>query len=183
MLYKNKTLMDILRLLTTKFTCFIQSLVYVELKVQKIRESSRWLRESVIFRSIRELLESNHENVLAHADQYPKEIKWSLPIGEAIKFEAKCETRPRWLILDIFLCIEMARTMPVFLQLDYNDQEALLKQAILANVLLLKAFYSCHMKSETLIMPTGCLPIVQYTDSRREAEYYWRTRVFGIPEH
>ncbi|KAI1691618.1 zinc finger, c4 type (two domains) domain-containing protein [Ditylenchus destructor] len=137
----------------------IQSLVYVELKVQKIRESSHWLSESIIFRSIRELLEFNYENVLAHADQYPKELNWPLNIDEAHKLEA-IERRPKWLMLDIFLCIEMARTMPVFPQLDYNDQVAVLKQAVLRNALLLEAFYSCQMKSETLIMPTGCLPIV-----------------------
>ncbi|KAI1696696.1 zinc finger, c4 type (two domains) domain-containing protein [Ditylenchus destructor] len=84
----------------------IQSLVYVELKVWKIRESSRWLNESVIFRSIRELLESNHENVLAHADQYPKEHNWPLTYGEALMIE-ESERRPRWAMLDMFLCIEM----------------------------------------------------------------------------
>ncbi|KAI1691381.1 ligand-binding domain of nuclear hormone receptor domain-containing protein [Ditylenchus destructor] len=129
----------------------IQSLVYVELKVRQIRESSRWLRESVILQGIREVL-SNHENVLAHADQYPKELSWPLTIDEAVKLEAS-EGRPKWLMLDIFLCIEIARTMSAFLQLDYHDQEALLKQAILANALLLEAFYSWQMKSETLIMP------------------------------
>ncbi|KAI1699844.1 zinc finger, c4 type (two domains) domain-containing protein [Ditylenchus destructor] len=136
----------------------IQSLVYVELKVRQIRESSRWLSESVIFRSIRELLESNHENVLAHADQYPKELTWPLTFDEAIKLEAS-ERRPCWITLDIFLCIEMARTMPVFSQLGDKDQEAMLKHMILANAILLEAFYSCQMKSETFITPSGFLPI------------------------
>ncbi|KAI1708335.1 zinc finger, c4 type (two domains) domain-containing protein [Ditylenchus destructor] len=136
----------------------IQSLVYVELKVKKIRESSRRLSESVIFRSIRELLELKNENVLAQADQYPKELKWPLTrvsdIDEALKLEA-IEKRPKWFTLDMFLCIEMAITMPVFSQLDYNDQEALLKQIILANTLLQQGFYSFQMKSETFIMPNG----------------------------
>ncbi|KAI1698166.1 zinc finger, c4 type (two domains) domain-containing protein [Ditylenchus destructor] len=136
----------------------IQSLVYVELKVWKIRESSRWLSEPVIFRSIRELLESNHENVLAHADQYPKEHNWPLTYDEALKIE-ESERRPRWAMLDMFLCIEMARTMPVFSQLDYNDQEALLKHATVANSLFLETFYSWQMKSETFITPNGFLPV------------------------
>ncbi|KAI1695840.1 ligand-binding domain of nuclear hormone receptor domain-containing protein [Ditylenchus destructor] len=135
----------------------IQSLVYVELKVRKIRESSRWPRESVRCRSIRELLESDHENVLAHADQYPKELKWPLSSDEALRIK-ESERRPNWIILDMFLCIEMAKTMPVFSQLDYYDQEALLKQIIPANVLLLQAFYSYQMKSETFVMPNGFLP-------------------------
>ncbi|KAI1699846.1 ligand-binding domain of nuclear hormone receptor domain-containing protein [Ditylenchus destructor] len=135
----------------------IQSLVYVELKVRQIRESSRWLSESVMFRSIRELL-SSQENVLVHADQYPKELTWPLTFDEALRIEAG-ERRPRWIMLDIFLCIEMARTMPVFSQLEYNDQEALLKEAILTNTILLAAFYSSQMKSETLIMPNGFVPI------------------------
>ncbi|KAI1699594.1 zinc finger, c4 type (two domains) domain-containing protein [Ditylenchus destructor] len=143
----------------------IQSLVYVELKVKKIRESSRWLSESVIFRNIRELLESNNENVLAHADQYPKELKWPLTFDEAVKLEAT-ERRPHWITLDMFLCIEMARTMPVFSQLDYNDQEVLLKQVVLANALLLEAFYSYQMKSEILIMPTGFSPNKLPNDDR-----------------
>ncbi|KAI1697082.1 zinc finger, c4 type (two domains) domain-containing protein [Ditylenchus destructor] len=143
----------------------LQSLVYVELKVWKIRESSRWLSDSVMFRSIRELLESNHENVLAHADHFPKELKWPLSVEEAVKIEAS-ERRPKWLILDIFLCIEMARTMPVFSQLDYNDHEALLKHATLAIAILLQAFYSWRMKSETFIMPNGFLPIKLPNDIR-----------------
>ncbi|KAI1694693.1 zinc finger, c4 type (two domains) domain-containing protein [Ditylenchus destructor] len=136
----------------------IQSLVYVELKVRQIRESSRWLSESVIFRSIREVL-SNHENVLDHADQYPKELTWTLTINKAVSIEAS-ERRSKWLMLDIFLCIEMARTMPVFSQLDYNDQEALLKNATLTNAIFLEAFYSWQMQSEAFIMPNEFLPIM-----------------------
>ncbi|KAI1699848.1 zinc finger, c4 type (two domains) domain-containing protein [Ditylenchus destructor] len=136
----------------------IQSLVYVELKGRQIRESSRWLSESVLFRSIRELLEPNRENALAHADQYPKAVKWPLSLDEAVRIEAR-ESRPRWIMLDMFLCIEMARTIPVFSQLDYKDQEALLKHATLANAILLQAFYSFQMKSDTFIMPNGFLPI------------------------
>ncbi|KAI1712681.1 ligand-binding domain of nuclear hormone receptor domain-containing protein [Ditylenchus destructor] len=136
----------------------IQSLVYVELKVKKIRENSRWLCESVIFRTIRELLESNHGNVLAHADQYPEELKWPLTYDEALRLDGS--EMPKWLMSDMFLCIEMARTMPVFSQLDYNDQEALLKQIILTNTILQESFYSYQMKSETFIMPNGFLPIL-----------------------
>ncbi|KAI1712692.1 zinc finger, c4 type (two domains) domain-containing protein [Ditylenchus destructor] len=89
----------------------IQSLVYVELKVKKIRESSRWLSESVIFRSVRELLESKHENVLAHADQYPKELTWPLTIDEASLLE-ESEGRPNGLMVDVFLSIEMMYLVP-----------------------------------------------------------------------
>ncbi|KAI1698559.1 zinc finger, c4 type (two domains) domain-containing protein [Ditylenchus destructor] len=124
---------------------------------------------------IRDLLESNHENVLAHADQYPKELNWPLSRDEALKLEAS-EGRPHWISLDIFLCNEMAITMPVLSQLDYKDQEALLEHMILANALLLAAFYSCQMNSETFIMPNGFVPIklsfihtLQFTDSRRVA--------------
>ncbi|KAI1691296.1 zinc finger, c4 type (two domains) domain-containing protein [Ditylenchus destructor] len=136
----------------------IRSLIYVEQKVRKIRESSRWLSESVIFRSIREVL-SNHENVLDHADQYPKENNWPLTINKAVSIEAS-ERRSKWLMLDIFLCIEMARTMPVFSQLDYNDQEALLKNATLTNAIFLEAFYSWQMQSEAFIMPNEFLPVM-----------------------
>ncbi|KAI1701497.1 ligand-binding domain of nuclear hormone receptor domain-containing protein [Ditylenchus destructor] len=147
----------------------IQSLVYVELKIRKIRESSRCPSESVLCKSFRELLESNHENVLAHADQYPKALKWPLSIDEALKFE-ESKRRPDWLVTDIFLCIGMARTMPVFSQLEYKDQEALLKQVILANALLLQAFYSYQMKSETFIMPNGFLPSPKVYGTERIAE-------------
>ncbi|KAI1693059.1 zinc finger, c4 type (two domains) domain-containing protein [Ditylenchus destructor] len=112
----------------------IQSLVYVELKVQRIRESSRCVSESVIFRSIRELMESNHENVLAHADQYPKELNWPLSIDEAVRLE-ESEGRLNWSILDTFLCIEMARTMPVFSQLDYKDQMTMQEFVLLKAVI------------------------------------------------
>ncbi|KAI1700982.1 zinc finger, c4 type (two domains) domain-containing protein [Ditylenchus destructor] len=137
----------------------IQSLVYVELKVRQIRESSRWQSDSVMSLSIGEMLESSHKNVLADADQYPKEQKWPftrpLDILQALFLDKR---RPHWLMLDTFLSIEVARTMPVFSQLDYNDQVALLKQVIVANAILLQAFYSYQMKSETVIMPNGFSP-------------------------
>ncbi|KAI1707148.1 zinc finger, c4 type (two domains) domain-containing protein [Ditylenchus destructor] len=137
----------------------IKSLVYVEQKVRQIRESSRWLSDSVMGLSFREILQSNNENILARADQYPKEAQWPFyrpaDIHEALRKEKR---RPHFHILDMFLSIEMARTMPVLAELDYSDQEALLKQIILANAILLQAFYSYQMKSETLIMPNGFTP-------------------------
>ncbi|KAI1718230.1 ligand-binding domain of nuclear hormone receptor domain-containing protein [Ditylenchus destructor] len=140
----------------------IQSFVYVELKVWQIRESSKRPSEQMICRSIRELLESNRGNLLAHADQYPKEQKWPLSvhsdIQEAIKMEI-AERKPHWLIFDTLLCIEMIKTYPVFSLLDYNDKEGLLKQVILVNAILMQAFYSYQMKSETFILPNGFMPI------------------------
>ncbi|KAI1699847.1 zinc finger, c4 type (two domains) domain-containing protein [Ditylenchus destructor] len=143
----------------------IQSLVYVELKVRQIRESSRWLSESVIFRSIRELLESNHENVLAHADQYPKELNWPLSMDEADS-------------------IQMARTMSVFSQLEYSDQEALLKHATLTNAILLEAFYSFQMKSETFITPNGFVPVKMTMEEfvLLKAIIYSHSAIHGLSE-
>ncbi|KAI1712690.1 zinc finger, c4 type (two domains) domain-containing protein [Ditylenchus destructor] len=154
----------------------IQSLVYVELKVKKIRESSRWPSESVIFRSIRELLESSHENVLAHAEQYPKELKWPLTLNE-LKLNAS-ERRPNWLILDMFLCIEMASTfrparpglMPAMAHVNSHPAVYPSRVGFRCNRRIAAetsdicqygmAFYSYQMKSETFIMPNGCLPAV-----------------------
>ncbi|KAI1699725.1 hypothetical protein DdX_17148 [Ditylenchus destructor] len=160
----------------------IKSLVYVELKVRQIRESSRWLSDSTIFRSIRELL-SSQENVLAYADQYPKELRWPLSMSEVLKLEAS-ERRPYWLMLDMFLCIEMARTMPVFSQLEYKDQEALLKDAILTNTILLKAFYSWQMKSEICITPDGFSPIKMTMEEfvLLKAIIYSHSAIHGLSE-
>ncbi|KAI1718168.1 zinc finger, c4 type (two domains) domain-containing protein [Ditylenchus destructor] len=140
----------------------IKSLLYVEERVRKIRESSHRPSEDVICRSIRELLEPNQQNILACADQYPKENSWPLTSELDMRHEIKRlkrDKQPHFLIMDILLSIEMAKTFPVFCQLDYNDQELLLKQVILANTLLLQAFYSYQMKSETIIMPNGFMPI------------------------
>ncbi|KAI1695880.1 zinc finger, c4 type (two domains) domain-containing protein [Ditylenchus destructor] len=160
----------------------IQSLVYVELKVRQIRESSRWLSEAVIFRSIPELL-SSPENVLARADQYPKELNWPLTYDEALKIE-ESERRPCWISLDTFLCIEMARTMTVFSQLEYNDQKALLEHMTLANEILLEAFYSYQMKSETFIMPSGFLPTVMTMEEfvLLKAIIYSHSAIHGLSE-
>ncbi|KAI1699726.1 nuclear hormone receptor family member nhr-1 [Ditylenchus destructor] len=65
--------------------------------------------------------ENPKQNVLAYADQYPNELTWPLTFAEAVKMEAD-KKRPRWIMIDMFLCMETARTMPVFSQLDYNDQ-------------------------------------------------------------
>ncbi|KAI1712687.1 zinc finger, c4 type (two domains) domain-containing protein [Ditylenchus destructor] len=173
----------------------IQSLVYVELKVKKIRESSRWLSESVIFRSIRELLESNHENVLAHADQYPKELKWPLTIDEAARFEEIEKQKPH--------NVE-SPTRTGFRPESATDQgnqagpgwqiqpqpgscrtpqEALLKQAVLANAFLLQAFYSYQMKSETFIMPNGFLPMMTMEEFvLLKAIIYSHSAIHGLSE-
>ena len=90
----------------------IKSLVYVELKVKQIRESSNRPTEQFICRSINDLLETNGENLLIYADQYPKEQKWPLTLPSSIQEEIKkevAERKPHWLILDTFLCIEMVR--------------------------------------------------------------------------
>ncbi|KAI1731312.1 ligand-binding domain of nuclear hormone receptor domain-containing protein [Ditylenchus destructor] len=156
----------------------IESFVYVELKVQQIRESSKRPSEQLICRSIRELLEFSRGNLLAHADQFPKEQKWPMTVHSDIQEEMKkeiAERKPHWLIFDTLLCIEMVRfilsnmvyetkqikikTYPVFSLLDYDDKEGLLKQVILVNAILMQAFYSYQMKSETFILPNGYMPI------------------------
>lgn len=87
----------------------IKSLVYVELKVNRIRESSYRPHESTLFLNIRELVEYNKANILAQSDRYPKEQSWPLirhsDVLELMQREAKAG-HPHFLMFDIFLSIE-----------------------------------------------------------------------------
>ncbi|KAI1718737.1 zinc finger, c4 type (two domains) domain-containing protein [Ditylenchus destructor] len=143
----------------------INSLMYVELKLRKVREGSHRRDESFFYRNIRDLILCT-KNELAEADNYTKEHCWPLTSNDDINAQLQkdmLEKRPPFLMLDLFLCVEMAKTFPAFHQLDYSDQEILLRHVAIANTVLLEAFYSYQMKADTLTMPNGFSPIKNVT--------------------
>ncbi|KAI1718170.1 zinc finger, c4 type (two domains) domain-containing protein [Ditylenchus destructor] len=170
----------------------IKSLVYVELKVNRIRESSYRPHESTLFLNIRELVEYNKANILAQSDRYPKEQSWPLirhsDVLELMQREAKAG-HPHFLMFDIFLSIETAKTFPVFSQLDFKDQELLIKEVAFANTKLTEAFYSYQMKSDTVMMPNGVMPMklaypgLDDTAAQRHREFHAYTSSVVHPHH
>ncbi|KAI1731363.1 zinc finger, c4 type (two domains) domain-containing protein [Ditylenchus destructor] len=170
----------------------IKSLIYVELKVNRIRESSHRPHESTLFLNIREIIEHNKNNILAQADHYTKEQSWPLmrqsDVLELMQSEAKAGD-PHFLMFDIFLSIETAKTFPVFSQLDFKDQELLIKEVAFANTKLTEAFYSYQMKSDTVMMPNGVMPMklaypgLDDTAAQRHREFHAYTSSVVRPHH
>lgn len=94
-----------------------------------------------------------------------------LEVEEEIGYEAMYRGRCRnWLRTDLMLCMEMAKTLPLFRSLDADDQEALLAHSLLSNSMLLRSFYSYSRHSPTLVMPDGQRPIEWISDCQSGLE-------------
>ena len=83
--------------------------MYVELKLRKVREGSHGHDESFFYRDIRDLILCT-KNELAEADKYAKEPCWPLTSNADINAQIQkemLEKRPPFLMLDLFLSVEM----------------------------------------------------------------------------
>ncbi|KAI1705199.1 zinc finger, c4 type (two domains) domain-containing protein [Ditylenchus destructor] len=144
-------------------TQVLVSLMYVEEKLKKIRESCHWRDDSFFDIDVRELIHGN-QNELSQADKYvlKEEPAWTPTHNPHLDVEMQKRMLERWppfLTLDLFLSVEAAKTFPFFHQLEYFDQEVLLKHVALANAVLVQAFYSYQLNADTFTMPNGFSPI------------------------
>uniref|UniRef100_A0A7E4WCA0 Nuclear receptor n=1 Tax=Panagrellus redivivus TaxID=6233 RepID=A0A7E4WCA0_PANRE len=142
----------------------VDFLLFLEIKVRKLRESSYHPSYDVCH-TLQSIIESRTE--LSNADRYavldaPQETlqtfqqEYYLTVNHQ-KLPNHC--RRHWLAVDIFLSIELAKTLPVFEQLIYSDKEAFILNAVLSTAILTKSYYSYVRNSDAVIYPDGFMPV------------------------
>uniref|UniRef100_A0AC35GYM7 Uncharacterized protein n=1 Tax=Panagrolaimus sp. PS1159 TaxID=55785 RepID=A0AC35GYM7_9BILA len=99
----------------------VDNLVYLELKVQKIREST-YNPIKFLYSPIETILKEKSE--LTNANNYCKPLEW--PLNDKIlaeQFKYPCKITPKhWTFVDYILCIEIAKILPFFSKLKIFDQ-------------------------------------------------------------
>uniref|UniRef100_A0A914CM58 Uncharacterized protein n=1 Tax=Acrobeloides nanus TaxID=290746 RepID=A0A914CM58_9BILA len=110
----------------------IDSLVYLEFKLRKLRESS--YNPTLEQGDIRSILQRPSE--LRNSDRYEKPRDWpihmevhqqnlKLRMMNSIRIKGLCDDSVRkrhWLTIDLILVIEAAKTLPAFGMLDEDDK-------------------------------------------------------------
>ncbi|KAH7714578.1 Nuclear hormone receptor [Aphelenchoides avenae] len=92
-----------------------------------------------------------------------------------------------WIGIDLFLFVEVAKTLPVFKQLCTEDKMLVLKEVALASVMLLRIFYSVNNRSPLIVMPDGSTLISPMAKTGLESDVFVRSlepfeRVRPTPE-
>uniref|UniRef100_A0A914D922 Uncharacterized protein n=1 Tax=Acrobeloides nanus TaxID=290746 RepID=A0A914D922_9BILA len=148
----------------------IDSLLYLEWKTRRLRESS--YNPTHLFNDIYEVLKL--PSALAKADSYEKPPEWPFDMekiiaemNEKMRFgnhpppPSPPELDPakrNWIMKDIILAIETAKTLPVYQKLDDKDKVLLLEQVSVVNSIVMSCYYSYENKSDTVIHPNGIIP-------------------------
>uniref|UniRef100_A0AC34FKB3 NR LBD domain-containing protein n=1 Tax=Panagrolaimus sp. ES5 TaxID=591445 RepID=A0AC34FKB3_9BILA len=136
----------------------IDFLVYLELKAQKLREST-YNPLKFYNVTLEAIIKARTE--LSNINKYEKPPEWPLKeeiLDDQYATQGEFPTR-HWIVVDTILCIEIAKILPFFVKLNISDQQDLLKTTILLNALFTEAYYSFTALYETLIFPDGKMPI------------------------
>uniref|UniRef100_A0AC34QPW0 Uncharacterized protein n=1 Tax=Panagrolaimus sp. JU765 TaxID=591449 RepID=A0AC34QPW0_9BILA len=132
----------------------IDFLVFLETKMAKMRESN-YNPRPLYFKPVSEVLK--RKTALRFSDRYEK-ANWP-----AVKYPQEPPPGPpkrHWMAIDVILTIEAAKVMPVFDKLDFQDKEAVIKNVVLMNAMLMEAFYTNLKHKDTVTMPDGMMPIL-----------------------
>uniref|UniRef100_A0A7E4VP79 Nuclear receptor n=1 Tax=Panagrellus redivivus TaxID=6233 RepID=A0A7E4VP79_PANRE len=142
----------------------VDFLLFLEMKVRKLRESTYYPNSDVPY-TLQSIIQSRTE--LSNADRYAimnsQQVTHQQFLEEVDAREKQLplsnRLRKQWSIVDIFLSIEMAKTLPVFEQLTYSDKEAFILNATLCTAILTKSYYSYERKSDAVVYPDGFMPL------------------------
>uniref|UniRef100_A0A7E4WBP1 Nuclear receptor domain-containing protein n=1 Tax=Panagrellus redivivus TaxID=6233 RepID=A0A7E4WBP1_PANRE len=140
----------------------VEFMLFLEHKVQKLRESS-YNPRPLYNATIRQIIERRTE--LRNCDRYTKPENWPMKFRPKImaKTPPPMDKVPRhWLVIDIILCIEMMKTIPIFERLSLDDKEAILKNAAATNAVLMQSFYSYYSHSDMILLPDGFTPLTAF---------------------
>ncbi|KAH7719625.1 Nuclear hormone receptor [Aphelenchoides avenae] len=100
--------------------------------------------------------------------------------GDPDLLKAKGIKMRNWFAINIWLTIELAKTLPVMSKLDVYDQEALMVHVGLANTMLMESFYSIQDGFSTITHPDGQMPINSHLEDEifvRVMEPLFRTGI------
>jgi hypothetical protein len=131
----------------------IDFLKYLEIKAQNLREST-YNPLKFYNVTIETILKTRTE--LSNINKYEKPFNWPLSYEQLI--QTKSLEIKHWIVIDIILCIEIAKTLPFFCKLSVPDQQTLLRTTTLLTTCLTEAYYSYVASSDVLIFPDGFAP-------------------------
>ena len=142
----------------------IDFLIFLENKMVKLRESD-YDHSLYYTKPISKLLEK--ETILKSTDKYKKPPYWPITTGENIPSEALAKLQGRnWFVIDLILCLEVAKIIPIYERLIPSDKEAVIKNSLLTAATFTQSYYSNLVHSDTIVAPDGFRPIV-YAGSGR----------------
>uniref|UniRef100_A0A7E5A206 NR LBD domain-containing protein n=2 Tax=Panagrellus redivivus TaxID=6233 RepID=A0A7E5A206_PANRE len=149
----------------------VDILLFLELKVRKLRESNYHPSYGVSY-TLQSIIDSR--TALSNVDKYTAITEPQVTLqqfqqdaiafhnGEKPRVQYK-HRRRHWLAVDIFLSIELAKTLPVFELLTTADKEAFILNATLSTAILTKSYYSHEKKCDTIVYPDGFMPVWLFT--------------------
>ncbi|CAJ0935179.1 unnamed protein product, partial [Mesorhabditis belari] len=165
----NAQLLMELRLKENAFDRMVDSLMYLEIKVDKLRSSTYNPRPFEIG-SLRDVL-SKH-SALSLAERLDPMPNWPLPPIPAhnpAEFCSPCQNpvrkawmkspnRKMWLFFDLLVTVEYAKTFDFYYQLDTQDQFTLVRYVSLMCMQATQSFYSYIINADTIVHPDGTKP-------------------------
>uniref|UniRef100_A0A7E4ZRW2 Nuclear receptor n=1 Tax=Panagrellus redivivus TaxID=6233 RepID=A0A7E4ZRW2_PANRE len=152
--------MDSLKFLQPMEFRDIDFLLFVELKLCQLREST-YHPDFTSQSTVQSIIESRTE--LGNVNRYVSLRNFRLTHQDFLKdmytmahaLKPHNPHRKHWLAIDIFLNMEVAKTLSVFEMLTYADKKAFVLNASLSTAMLTKAYYSYERKSDAVIYPDG----------------------------
>ncbi|KAH7719794.1 Nuclear hormone receptor, partial [Aphelenchoides avenae] len=153
----------------------IDSLVRIESKCRSLRElvdPEEYYSQSLRFNLDSPFRLNNVEKLQKQGDENIE--KRIFPFnGEVLDYQSMGFGRC-WLGIDLFLCVEVFKSLPVFGQLSLEDKELLLSHVALTIVTLSRSFYSVAQESPVIVMPDGTMPMLAQIKTGMETEVFCR---------
>uniref|UniRef100_A0A7E4WBQ7 Nuclear receptor domain-containing protein n=1 Tax=Panagrellus redivivus TaxID=6233 RepID=A0A7E4WBQ7_PANRE len=134
----------------------VDFLLFLESKVKKLRESS-YNPPYMYTMRLKDFIMMDSE--LGKSDRYGNDTSW--PITRTQKSYpnyGNTEKKPvikHWLALDLFLNVDMAKTLPIFEQWEPNDKTSFVINAVVSTALLTQGYYSHEKHSDVVVFPDG----------------------------
>ncbi|VDM42089.1 unnamed protein product, partial [Toxocara canis] len=166
----------LLRLDKTEYGAIIGSLQYVEMKCEFLRRSSFDPNDNPV--SLVDII--NAPSHLAIVQPYQTVTEWSKKQPRQLEYHGEVRkleivTSKLWVMCDLVLTVEFAKTLPFFDKLSCTDKYLLMKNTALVNCSLLQSYYSYKSGSNTIVYPDGIVPIL-YTKRPLAVEVILRCR-------
>uniref|UniRef100_A0A7E4WC95 Nuclear receptor n=1 Tax=Panagrellus redivivus TaxID=6233 RepID=A0A7E4WC95_PANRE len=152
----------------------VDFLLFVEMKVRQLRESNYFLdlnTECTLRSVIQSRTELSNAGCYALITEDQKETFEQFQRDHCLIVAGKKlpnHRRRHWLAVDIFLSIELAKTLPVFETLTLFDKEAFILNATLSTAILTKSYYSHEKKSDSVVYPDGFTPVWLFRHTKNE---------------
>lgn len=150
---------DLFRADGGELAAIIGSLLYAETQSDFLRRSTFDPSENAI-NSLIDLI--NAPNQLANSQKYKLVAEW--PAKQAPPMERHGDGLPgtakHWMLCDLVLTVEFAKSFNAFKRLSLDDKLVLLRNAAAVNFSMMQSYYSYENMSNTIVFPDGTFPIL-----------------------